>query len=72
MMYISSDGTEKDPKTMNTEYIINGLAKSLREIYNSKSLEEYNKYISNQEVLSIELNKRMDDFLTKKIESEWK
>lgn len=71
-MYISSDGTRKDTKDMPTDYLINALAKSLREIYSSKNQEEYNKHIANQEFLSLELNKRMDEFLSKKIDSkEW-
>lgn len=71
-MYTSSDGTQKDVKDMNTEYLINALSKSLREVYNSRDIDEYNKHKINQEVLYVELTKRMDDFLTKKIESEWK
>ena len=42
-IYVSSDGTRKDVKTLNTEYLINALAKANREIYNSKTKDEYFK-----------------------------
>lgn len=69
-MYISSDGTQKDVKTLNTEYLINALAKSLREIYNSTNEEEYDKYSTNIEVLEKELWERQSTFLTNKLD-EW-
>ena len=71
-MYTSSDGTKKDPKEMNSNYIINGLVKCSREIFNSKNEEEYNKYIENITVLYNELLQRFDSFLVNKIDKEWK
>lgn len=71
-MYTSSDGTEKDVKTMNTEHLINALAKCLREIYNSKNVKEYNTFVNNIANVSNELYERQDAFLKKRLESEWK
>lgn len=69
-MYISSDGTEKKVETLNSEYIINALNKSQREIFNSQSLDDYNKYINNITVLREELDKRIDLFVQNNI-SMW-
>lgn len=71
-MYISSDGTKKDVKTLHIEYLINALAKCNREIFNSKNEEEFNKTLSNIEVLEYELNNRFNQFLLEKLEGEWK
>lgn len=68
-MYISSDGTKKNVATLNSEYIINALNKSQREIFNSQSLEEYNKYTNNITILREELDKRIDKFVQENIDS---
>ena len=68
-MYISSDGTKKNVETLNSEYIINAINKSQREIFNSQSLEEYNKYTNNITVLREELDKRIDKFVQENIDS---
>lgn len=69
-MYISSEGEKKDVKSMNYEYLVNALAKSMREIFNSKNVEEYNKFISNVQILYNEIYSRMDKFLAEKIDDE--
>lgn len=61
-MYISSDGTEKDVKTLNSEYIHNALNKCQREIFNSKNMKEFEKYSNNIMVLRTELDKRINNF----------
>jgi hypothetical protein len=68
-MYISSDGTKKNVETLNSEYIINAINKSQREIFNSQSLEEYNKYTNNITILREELDKRIDKFVQENIDS---
>lgn len=70
MMYVSSEGVLKDPKTMNTEYLINALAKSFREIFSAKNVEEYNKFITNIQVLSAEMDSRLASFLADKSEDD--
>ena len=69
-MYTSSDGTEKKVEILNSEYIINALNKSQREIFNSKSLSDYNLYMNNITVLREELDKRIDLFVQNNI-SMW-
>ena len=65
--YISSDNTEKDVRSLHTEYIINALAKAHREFYNQEiSSEVRNKYIRNITVLENELAKRQADYLAEK------
>lgn len=61
-MYISSDGTEKDVKSLNTEYILNALNKCQREIFNSTNMKEFEKYSNNIMVLRSELDKRISNF----------
>ena len=68
-MYISSDGTKKNVETLNSEYIINAINKSQREIFNSQSLEEYNKYTNNITILREELDKRIDKFVRENLDS---
>ena len=72
-MYISSDGTKKSVKDMNTEYLINALAKSLREIYTSETINDYNVKSENIITLYNELIERQGKFLANKLdEGEWK
>ena len=70
-IYISSDGTRKEVKSLNTEYLINALAKANREIYNSKTKDEYLKYSNNIEVLERELDNRRNEFFEKKLDEGW-
>lgn len=69
-MYISSDGTRKDVSQMNTEYLINALAKCYREIFTSKTEEEYKKYLDNIINIKLELDSRIGDFIIDKIDKE--
>ena len=69
-MYISSDGTKKSTSEMNYEYLVNALAKNLREIFESKNIVEYNKFASNIQVLERECDNRLDKFLTSKMDDE--
>ena len=69
-MYISSDGTKKDTKNMDYLYLVNAFAKVSREIFNSHTVEEYNKNIENLQALEKEIFERIDEYLAKKLESE--
>ena len=69
-VYISSDGTEQNISTMHYEHLVNALSKSLREIYNSKNIEEFNKYMSNIELIQRECLERINRFLATKIDDE--
>lgn len=69
-MYISSDGTKKDTKNMDYLYLVNAFAKISREIFNSHTVEEYNKNIENLQALEKEIFERIDEYLAKKLESE--
>jgi len=62
-MYISSDGTEKNLKEMNYEYLVNALAKSMRDIFNSTSMKDYEKYVDNIENLTNEIFERINQFV---------
>lgn len=70
-MYINSQNQEVDVTSLETTHIINALNKAYREIWGSKNADEYNKYMSNINVLTNELTVRLDSFVDKKIESEW-
>ena len=69
-MYESSDGTQKNVKAMNTEYIINALAKCYREVYNIDSFKTYEKLMNNIKVLEDEINFRTNEFIDEHI-NEW-
>ena len=71
-MYISSDGTKKDTKNMDYMYLVNAFAKISREIFNSHTVEEYNKNIENLEALEKEIFERIDKHLSEKLDKgEW-
>lgn len=63
MMYVSSDGTEKDVKTMNTDYVINALAKAYRELFTSSDMKTFEKYSNNIMVLTADMNRRINLFV---------
>lgn len=69
-MYVSSDGTKKDVESMNYEYIVNALSKALREVFESKDVSEYNKYVTNIQILYNEAYSRIEKFLAEKIDDE--
>ena len=60
--YISSDGELKDIKTMNTEHLINSLAKHHREIYNSLNENQFIKHSEQIALIESELLKRNKQF----------
>lgn len=60
--YISSDGTKKDVSTLNGEYLINALSKKRKTIYQSETLEEFNKAIEQINILDEEYAKRLQQF----------
>lgn len=62
-MYTSSSGELKDPKQMNTEYIINALSKMYREIFSLTNMEDINAYSTNINVLTNELYNRITNFI---------
>lgn len=69
-MYVSSDGTEKDVRSLNTEYLINAFAKSSREIFSTQNLDDYNKYLNNIQNLYNELVDRYGKYLADKLNDE--
>ena len=69
-MYTSSDGTKKDPKKMNYEYLANAFSKLSREIFNSSGLTDYNQKITNLQIIEREIFNRLDTFLTSKLDDE--
>ncbi len=65
--YISGDGSLKDIRTLNTEYLINAVGKCYRQIYNSGNDEStINKYLSNITNIETELRNRVMMFLDKR------
>lgn len=70
--YTSSDGTTVAIDTMNTEHILNALTKKMREIFYVKSEEEFNNIQNTINSLYAEYEKRVDKYLTEKLEEGWK
>lgn len=66
-MYISSSGESKDPKTLDTAYLVNALYKAYREIWGSETTEKFKQYGNNIMVLSVELEKRIEEEFSKRI-----
>lgn len=65
-MYQSSSGELKDPKVLDTSYLINALAKSYREIWNSLTETQCKMYLNNIIVLKTELDLRINSFAINK------
>lgn len=57
-LYISSDGSSKDVRTLDTQYLINALAKSLRNMFESTEFETRKKYTNNVTHIYEELGRR--------------
>ena len=55
-IYISSTGEQKQVHILDTQYLINALAKAYRNFFETKSVKDY----TNIEVLTEELNIRVD------------
>lgn len=71
--YIASDGKVYDITTLNTERLINSLAKHHRDIYASETKEQFYAHSDQINVIDIELLRRNNEFLkTKKESGIWK
>lgn len=70
MEYVSSEGVSKDTTTMNFEYLVNAFSKSCREIFNSRNIEDFNKRLTNIQVLEKEIYERIDEFLKGKVDDD--
>ena len=57
-IYVSSDNTFKDPKTMEYTYLVNAIAKAFRTLNETKSKEEFIRNSDNICVLQDELLER--------------
>lgn len=57
-IYVSSDGTKKDVKQLDYQYLVNALAKSYRELNETNDINLFFKYSSNIDVLEMELFRR--------------
>jgi hypothetical protein len=60
--YISSDGTKKDVKQLNGEYLINALSKKRKTIYQSKNKNEWNDAYNQIKILDEEYYRRLNEF----------
>lgn len=65
-IYVSSDGSSKDVRALNTEYLINALAKCYRNIFSQTSSEEFNKYVTNIQNIEVEIKQRIKKFREEK------
>jgi hypothetical protein len=64
--YESSNGTLTKMSMVETTHLINSLAKQYREIYNSQTKDEFDKYISKINDVDEELTKRLGKFANEK------
>lgn len=63
-MYVSSDGTKKDVRNLDYQYLVNAVAKAHRNVMETDNLDEYKKNAKNIEILEQELfNRRNLHFL---------
>lgn len=65
ILYERSNGEKIPLKTMNSEHIINSWTKEMREIFNSKSDEEYSQHLTKIDMLKEEYYRRLNDFRSK-------
>ena len=65
--YIATDGTTYDITTINTERLINSLAKHHRDIYASNSVDEFVRHSEQINLIDAELLRRDKEFYDKKI-----
>ena len=65
-IYVSSNGTEKDTANLDTQYLINALAKSHREMMVAEDFDIFIKYSRNIEAIDEELLKRQCDIAAQK------
>lgn len=72
-LYIASDGTSYDITKVNTERLINSLAKHNRDIYNSNDITEFEHHNNQIALIDGELLRRNREFYDKKLEGGiWK
>lgn len=64
--YISSDGTKKDIKEMNTQYLINAVNKKRNSLFECESYDEIKKALDQIEMLDQEYYERVKQFLESK------
>ncbi len=57
-MYVSSDGSLKDPKTMDYTYLVNAIAKAFRTLNETKDKDEFIRNSDNICVLQDEILER--------------
>lgn len=57
-IYVSSDGTTKDVKQLDYQYLVNALAKSYRELNETNDINLFFKYAKNIDALEMELFRR--------------
>lgn len=57
-MYVSSDGTLKDPKTMDYSYLVNAIAKAFRTLNETQDKDEFIKNSDNVCALQDEILER--------------
>lgn len=69
-MYISSSGEEKDVKTLDYQYLINALAKALRNMNETTSKKEFLKNNDNVVVLYSEILERNKIYFEKNVVEE--
>ena len=65
--YIATDGTTYDITTINTERLINSLAKHHRDIYASNNVDEFVRHSEQINLIDAELLRREKEFYDKKI-----
>lgn len=69
-MYISSSGEEKDVKTLQYQYLVNALAKALRNMNETTSKKEFLKNNDNVVVLYSEILERNKIYFEKNVVEE--
>ncbi len=65
--YISSDGQKLDISSLNSERLINSLAKHHRDIYESNNIQEFEQHNDQIMLIDAELLRREREFYDKKI-----
>ena len=65
--YIATDGTSYDITQVNTERLINSLAKHNRDIYASNNIDEFVRHNEQIDLIEAELSRRTKEFYDKKI-----
>ena len=69
-MYINTSGEEVLPSSLEYTHLVNAFAKASREIFNAQNIEQFNKLMTNMQVLEKEIYTRIEDFLKTKIDDD--